>query len=53
MGSEVYPDEAGNTVRLTQRAFDGWKAARFQAICVAWSWFQQSGVPRPAGNTDR
>jgi hypothetical protein len=31
-------------------------AARFQAVCVAWSWFRQSGVISsrpPAGNANR
>ena len=28
----------------TQRAPDWWESARFQAVCVAWSWFRQSGV---------
>lgn len=38
---------------LTQRAPDWWESARFQAVCVAWSWFRQSGVVSsrpPAGN---
>jgi hypothetical protein len=40
----------------TQRAPDGWESARFQAVCVAWSWFRQSGVVSsrpPAGNAHR
>ena len=28
----------------TQRASDCWESARFQAVCVAWSWFRQNGV---------
>jgi hypothetical protein len=42
--------------QLTQRAPDWWESARFQAVCVAWSWFQQSGVASsrpPAGNASR
>ncbi len=41
---------------LTKRAPDGWESARFQAVCVAPSWFRQSGVlsSRPrAGNAHR
>jgi hypothetical protein len=37
-------------------ALDWWESARFQALCVAWSWFRQSGVISsrpPAGNTSR
>ena len=40
----------------TQRAPDGWESARFQALCVAWSWFRQNGVVPshpPAGNASR
>ena len=42
--------------RLTQRAPDGWDSPRFQAVCMAWSWFRQSGVVSshpPAGNAHR
>jgi hypothetical protein len=42
--------------RLTQRAPDWWESARFQAQCVAWSWFRQNGVISsrpPAGNASR
>jgi hypothetical protein len=42
--------------RPTQRAPDWWESARFQAVCVAWSWFRQSGVASshpPAGNASR
>ncbi len=48
--------------RPTQRAPDGWESARFQAVCMAWSWFRQSGVISsrlpaqagpPAGNAHR
>jgi hypothetical protein len=28
----------------TQRAPDWWESARFQAVCVALSWFRQNGV---------
>jgi hypothetical protein len=38
------------------RAPDGWESPRFQAVCVAWSWFRQSGVLSsrpPAGNASR
>jgi len=41
---------------LTQRAPDGWESARFLAVCVARSWFQQNGVVSshpPAGNASR
>ena len=41
---------------LTQRAPDWWESARFQAVCVAWSGFRQSGVVAshpPAGNANR
>jgi hypothetical protein len=41
---------------LTQRAPDWWDSARFQAVCVARSWFRQIGVvlPHPpAGNANR
>jgi hypothetical protein len=33
---------------LTQRAPDWWESARFQTVFVAWSWFRQNGVSRPA-----
>jgi hypothetical protein len=42
--------------RPTQRAPDGWESPRFGAVCVAWSWFRQSGVVSsrpPAGNAHR
>jgi len=42
--------------RPTQRAPDWWESARFQAVCVAWSGFRQSGVTSshpPAGNASR
>jgi hypothetical protein len=42
--------------RLTQRAPDWWESARFQAVCVAWSWFRQNSVISsrpPAGNANR
>jgi hypothetical protein len=45
-----------NNERLTQRAPDGWESPRFQAGCVAGSWFRQSGVVSsrpPAGNASR
>jgi hypothetical protein len=35
---------------------DWWESARFQAVDVAWSWVQQSGVLSsrpPAGNAHR
>jgi len=38
------------------RAPDWWESARFQAVCVASSWFRQSGVVSsrpPAGNANR
>jgi hypothetical protein len=34
--------------RPTQRAPDWWESARFQAICVAWSFFRFAGESRPA-----
>jgi hypothetical protein len=37
----------------TQRALDWWESPRFQAVCVAWSWFRQTGVVSarpPEGN---
>jgi hypothetical protein len=40
----------------TQRAPDWWESARFQAVCLAWSWFRQNGVVSsrpPAGNASR
>ncbi len=40
----------------TQRAPDWWESPRFQAVCVARSWFRQSGVISshpPAGNAYR
>ncbi|MBN1406357.1 MAG: hypothetical protein JW956_01130 [Calditrichaceae bacterium] len=40
----------------TQRAPDGWESPRFQAVCVAGSWFRQNGVVSshpPAGNAHR
>ena len=40
----------------TQRAPDWWESPRFQALCVAWSWFRQNGVVSshpPAGNAHR
>ena len=42
--------------RRTMRAPDWWESPRFQAVCVAGSWFRQSGVASsrpPAGNADR
>jgi len=42
--------------RPTQRAPDWWESARFQAVCVAWSWFRQNSVVSsrpPAGNAHR
>jgi len=33
-----------NACGLTQRAAEVWESARFQAVCVAWSWFRQIGV---------
>jgi len=38
---------------LTKRAPDGWDSARFQALCVARSWFRQSGgvLSRPPAGT--
>jgi hypothetical protein len=33
-----------NFTRLTMRAPDWWESARFQAVCVASSWFRQSGA---------
>ena len=44
------------SIRPTQRAPDWWESARFQAVCLAWSWFRQSGVVSshpPAGNASR
>ena len=41
---------------LTQRALDWWDSARFQALCVAWSWFRYNGVISsrpPASNAHR
>jgi hypothetical protein len=41
--------------RPTQRAPDWWESARFQDVCVTWSWFRQSGVipsHPPAGNAN-
>jgi len=41
---------------LTMRAPDWWESAGFQAVCVAWSGFRQSGVipsRPPAGNASR
>src|SRR5687768_13179188 len=38
------------------RAPDWWESARFQAVCVTWSWFRQNGVISsrpPAGNAHR
>jgi len=38
------------------RAPDWWESAGFQAVCVAWSGFRQSGVipsRPPAGNASR
>src|SRR5512135_88314 len=43
-------------MRPTQRAPDGWESPRFQAVCMAPSWFRQSGVASsrpPAGNAPR
>jgi hypothetical protein len=43
-------------VCLTRRAPDKWESPRFQAVCVASSWFRQNGVisARPlAGNASR
>ena len=43
-------------MRLTKRAPDWWESARFQAVCVAWSWFRQNAVISsrpPAGNASR
>jgi hypothetical protein len=40
----------------TLRAPDWWASPRFQAVCVAQSWFCQNGVPSshpPAGNASR
>ncbi len=40
----------------TQRAPDGWESPRFQAVCMARSWFRQSGAASsrpPAGNAHR
>ncbi len=45
-----------NNHRPTPRAPDGWEAPRFRVVCVAPSWFQQSGVPStrpPPGNAFR
>ena len=42
--------------RPTKRAPDVWESARFQAVCVVWSWFRQNGVASsrpPAGNAPR
>src|SRR6266508_1582509 len=42
--------------KLTQRAPDWWESAHFQKVCVARSWFRQSGVVSshpPAGNASR
>ena len=30
---------------LTRHAPDSWESARFQEVCVAWSWFRQSSCP--------
>jgi hypothetical protein len=40
----------------SRRAPDGWESARFQAFCLASSWFRQSGFISsrpPAGNANR
>jgi hypothetical protein len=53
-----------NVFRPTQRAPNPgkvrrgrwWESARFQAVCVAWSWLRQSSVlpsRPPAGNASR
>ena len=33
-----------NACGLTQRAAEVWESARFQAVCVAWSWFRQIDI---------
>ena len=49
LGVSSFPSQgARHKTCPTQRAPDGWESARFQAGCVAWSGFRQSGVPPPA-----
>jgi hypothetical protein len=62
--SERYNSGTTTGQHSVQRAPDKWDSARLQALCVAWSWFRESGVvssrlvvelcrDTPAGNANR
>jgi hypothetical protein len=49
-------DQIRAAQELLREYINWWESPRFQAVCVAWSWFRQSGVVSsrpPAGNASR